>query len=335
MKIAQAFNPSLIAQIKALIELKAVELKRAALKQRKNKRKSTPIALRSIHENATTNGKINSGQCDSNDNVTSPSQLVTVEKRADGICIIRFNRPASRNALCDEMTTQLSQCLKSLRRDKSLKVLILSSAVPGIFCAGADLNERIALPENRVARAVDKLRRISEEIYNFPTPTIAAIDGAALGGGLEFALACDFRIGSSNSKLGLVETKLAIIPGAGGTQRLSRLIGLAAAKELIFTGRILNGDEAQKLGLLSYVVPQNESKTAAFDRSMEFAGEMVTQTSLVLRTAKQALNKGFDVALKAGLEVEKESYDSLIPTHDRIEALTAFKEKRKPQFQGR
>ncbi|CAF4613721.1 unnamed protein product, partial [Rotaria sp. Silwood2] len=156
----------------------------------------------------------------------------------------------------------------------------------------------------------------------------------ALGGGLELALACDIRIAAHTAKLGLTETKLGIIPGAGGTQRLPRIIGSSKAKELIYTGRILSGQQAYEIRLVNEVVKQNEQLNAAYQRSLEIAHEIVQQGPLAVRMAKQAINKGLEVDLQTGLDVEEGCYDTVLTSEDRIEGLKAFQEKRKPVYKG-
>ncbi|XP_016377543.1 methylglutaconyl-CoA hydratase, mitochondrial-like [Sinocyclocheilus rhinocerous] len=171
-------------------------------------------------------------------------------------------------------------------------------------------------------------------VSTLPMPTIAAIDGAALGGGLEMALACDIRVAASSAKMGLVETKLAIIPGAGGTQRLPRTVGVSVAKELIFAARVLSGDEAKSLGLVNHAVEQNKTGDAAYLRALDLAREFIPQGPIAIRMAKLAINQGIEVDLKTGLAIEEACYAQVIPTKDRLEGLQAFKEKRPPRFKG-
>ncbi|CAF5142500.1 unnamed protein product, partial [Rotaria magnacalcarata] len=152
---------------------------------------------------------------------------------------------------------------------------------------------------------VSKIKEIFSKIFALPVPTIAALDGLALGGGLELALACDIRIAANTAKVGLTETKLGIIPGAGGTQRLPRIIGASKAKELIYTGRILTGQQAYEILLVNEVVKQNEQLNAAYLRSLEIAHEIVQQGPLAVQMAKQAINKGLEVDLQTGLDVEE------------------------------
>ncbi|KAM9365927.1 LOW QUALITY PROTEIN: methylglutaconyl-CoA hydratase, mitochondrial-like [Pholidichthys leucotaenia] len=180
---------------------------------------------------------------------------------------------------------------------------------------------------------VSKARARITELGNLPVPTIAAIDGAALGGGLEMALVCDIRIASNTAKMGLVETKLAIIPGAGGTQRLPRVIGMSLAKELIFAARAVDGTEAYCLGLVSHSVEQNDSGDAAYLRALELAREINPQGPIAVRMAKLAINQGMEMDLSTAA-IEEACYAQVIPTKDRLEGLAAFKEKRRPHYKG-
>lgn len=249
-----------------------------------------------------------------------------------GIVTLGLNRPETRNALGKQTIASLFEELDRIKYDQDARVLVIHSLVKGVFCAGADLKERAAMPEAEVEPFVGKIRQSITNLHDLPIPTIAAIDGHALGGGLEMALACDMRICSSTAKMGLVETKLAIIPGGGGTQRLSRIIGPAVAKELIFTARIIDGNEAFKIGLANHVVEHNSDGNSAFNRALELAEEILSQGPIAVRMAKMAINKGLDVDLYSGLAFEQAGYARVIGTKDRIEGLKAFKEKRPPKY---
>ncbi|KAM9096833.1 methylglutaconyl-CoA hydratase, mitochondrial isoform 6-T6 [Sarcophilus harrisii] len=228
----------------------------------------------------------------------------------------------------------LSKAMDTLKSDKKVRTVIVRSEVPGVFCAGADLKERTQMNLKEVSSFVSKSRALMNEMANLPVPTIAAIDGIALGGGLELALACDIRIAASSAKMGLVETKLAIIPGAGGTQRLPRAIGMALAKEMIFSARVLDGQEAKSIGLISHVLEQNEMGDAAYRKALALAREFLPQGPVAMRVAKLAINQGMEVDLVTGLAIEEACYAQTIPTKDRLEGLLAFKEKRPPRFKG-
>merc|ERR1711953_775503 len=167
-----------------------------------------------------------------------------------GVVVLGLNRPEAKNSFSKNLILQLCDAVEAVKFDTNARVIILRSTTPGIFCAGADLKERQTMPPEAVGPAVAKARRFIYDLENLPMPVICAIDGHALGGGLEMALACDLRVASDSAKMGLVETKLAIIPGAGGTQRLPRVIGSALAKELIFTARVLGGQDAAKVILI-------------------------------------------------------------------------------------
>uniref|UniRef100_A0A672HXJ1 AU RNA binding protein/enoyl-CoA hydratase n=1 Tax=Salarias fasciatus TaxID=181472 RepID=A0A672HXJ1_SALFA len=229
---------------------------------------------------------------------------------------------------------QLFEAVEDIKKNNRVRSVIFCSLVPGIFCAGADLKERTKMQPSEVGPFVSKARALISEMGNLPVPTIAAIDGAALGGGLEMALSCDIRISSNDAKMGLVETRLAIIPGGGGTQRLPRAIGVSQAKELIFSARVVQGAEACRLGLVNHSVEQNESGDAAYLRALELAREINPQGPIAVRMAKLAINQGIEVDLVTGLAIEEACYAQVIPTKDRLEGLAAFKEKRRPNYKG-
>lgn len=251
-----------------------------------------------------------------------------------GIVKLGLNKPDTKNALSKSMLAAFKDTLESVKYDKEARVFVIHSLVRNIFCAGADLKERALMSESEVAPFVAEIRQVLASLRDLPVPTIAAIDGPALGGGLEMALACDIRIASSSSKMGLVETKLAIIPGGGGTQLLPRLVGPAVAKELIFTGRILDGKQAFNIGLVNHVIDQNTNGNAAYLQSLELADEIKSQGPIAVRLAKMAINKGLDVDVSSGLAFEQAYYSQTIGTKDRIEGLKAFKEKRIPNYRA-
>ncbi|XP_007455111.1 PREDICTED: enoyl-CoA hydratase domain-containing protein 2, mitochondrial [Lipotes vexillifer] len=251
-----------------------------------------------------------------------------------GITEILMNRPSARNALGNVFVTELLEALAQLREDRQVRVLIFRSGVKGIFCAGADLKEREQMSETEVGVFVQRLRGLMNEIAAFPVPTIAAMDGFALGGGLELALACDLRVAASSAVLGLTETTRGLLPGAGGTQRLPRCLGVALAKELIFTGRRLSGAQAQALGLVNHAVAQNEEGNAAYHRARALAQEILPQAPTAVQLAKVAIDRGTEVDIASGMATEGICYAQNIPTRDRLEGMAAFREKRPPRFVG-
>ncbi|VDL74726.1 unnamed protein product [Nippostrongylus brasiliensis] len=245
------------------------------------------------------------------------------------IVVFRMNRPQTKNAISRVFLDQFRGGISSVKFNKNARVVILKSDVDGAFCTGADLKERKTMPIEDVPKFVDSLRSSFSELEMLPQPVIAAIDGYALGGGLEMALACDIRVASSKAKIGLTETKLAIIPGAGGTQRLTRAVGPSMAKELIFTGRIISGEEACRIGLVNHCTTSD-----AFSKALDIAREIVPRGPVAVRLAKIAVDTGSGMDLSSGLVVEQQCYAQVIPTQDRLEGLRAFAEKRPPSYKG-
>ncbi|EQC41248.1 hypothetical protein SDRG_01223 [Saprolegnia diclina VS20] len=264
--------------------------------------------------------------------LASPAEFVVERLSGDleGVALMTMSRPAARNALGQQMMREMRAAMDSVRFDTSVRVVVLQSTVPRVFCAGADLKERMAMTPEQAAATVFGLRSAFTELEQLPMPTIAAIEGAALGGGLEMALACDFRIAGAKALLGTPETGLAILPGAGGTQRLPRLIGLSKAKELIFTSRKIDNIAAERLGLVDYAVAENEALTKALD----LAKEILPNGPIGVRMAKEAITKGIEVDQASGMAIERACYAQVIPTKDRLEGLQAFREKRKPVYKG-
>ncbi|KAF4518143.1 hypothetical protein B566_EDAN008845 [Ephemera danica] len=251
-----------------------------------------------------------------------------------GIAVFGLNRPEAKNAFGKKFVETFRDCIQLVRTDKSIRVLILRSLVPGVFCAGADLKERAGMSNSEVKDFVCGLRSLTASVERLPMPVIAAIDGAALGGGLELALACDLRVAASNVKLGLVESRLAILPGAGGTQRLPRIIGPTLAKELLFTGRIFVGKQGKTYGIINHAPEQNETKDAAYHRALALAEEILPAGPLALSLIKTAVDSGLQTDIQTGYAIEEACYAQVVPTKDRIEGLLAFKEKRAPVYTG-
>uniref|UniRef100_A0A8C4QAI5 AU RNA binding protein/enoyl-CoA hydratase n=1 Tax=Eptatretus burgeri TaxID=7764 RepID=A0A8C4QAI5_EPTBU len=252
-----------------------------------------------------------------------------------GIVVFGMNRPKAKNAFSRSMVFAIYEAMESVKHDKSVRAVIIRSDVPGIFCAGADLKERSKMSASEVAPFVSKLRGFVSDFARLPMATIAAIDGAALGGGLELALACDIRVAADVAKIGLVETRLGIIPGAGGTQRLARIVGAACAKLLVFSGRVIDGEEAHKIGLVAEAVPQQPTGDAAYAAALRIAREIAAQGPFAVRMAKTAIDRGVEVDLDTGLAIEEMCYAQVIPTQDRQEGLAAFREKRPPRYTGK
>jgi enoyl-CoA hydratase len=246
----------------------------------------------------------------------------------DGILFVTINRPEVRNSLNKETWAEFKCLISDVRDKEKIKVIIVTGAGDKTFAAGADikqLNKRSSLDVLNYGG-----QEVLSELENLPKPTIAAINGAALGGGCELAMACDIRIASEIAKIGLPETGLGIIPGFGGTQRMVKLVGIAKAKELIFTGEIISAVMAEKIGLVNKVVPSQELMKEA----IAFAKKIMTKAPLAIRMSKNALNL-CETNSAIGLAYEKMAQTFLFTTEDRMEGTSAFIEKRAAQFTGK
>ncbi|WP_318615807.1 enoyl-CoA hydratase-related protein [Sporosarcina sp. YIM B06819] len=252
-------------------------------------------------------------------------------KQTGHIAVVTLNRPAAMNAFNYDMLVELGQITESIRINPDIRVVIFTSSGERAFSVGADLKERKMLTDWQVKRNIYKIGDVFTAIENLPQPTIAMINGFAFGGGMELALACDFRIAAETALMGLTETGLAIIPGAGGTQRLPRLIGEAKALELILTARKLTASEAIDYGVVTKIAPPDN----LLQTTTDFADAILANGPIAVQQAKFAIKHGMNVDLQTGLAIERKAYEMTIPTEDRIEALTAFAEKRKPIFKGK
>ncbi|WP_409293132.1 enoyl-CoA hydratase [Peribacillus sp. SCS-37] len=246
------------------------------------------------------------------------------------IAVILLNRPDAANALSIRLLNELGEIIEEVRNRSDIRAVILTGAGGKAFCAGADLKERAGMSLSEVQKTLALIGSTVTKLASLPQPVIAAVNGACFGGGLELALACDIRIASKTARLGLTETSLGIIPGAGGTQRLPRLIGISMAKELIYTARRLNAEEALSAGILSRVV----DGTGLVNHAMDIAKEIAANAPIAVRAAKAAIDQGSGVSLHAGLQIEELCYSRTLATKDRLEGLAAFKEKRRPQYRG-
>lgn len=256
-------------------------------------------------------------------------QPILVEMK-DSILILTINRPERMNAL-DNRTLQLgAELIDRIHYEKDVRVVIVTGAGDRAFCAGADLKERVTMNSMEVRNYILRIKNTLSNLENLNKPVIAAINGVALGGGLEFALSCDIRIAAPNARMGLTETSLGIIPGAGGTQRLPRLIGRGRAKEMIFTAQIIDATTALEYGLINHIAPEGK----LMEMAVQIAEKIQANGPLAIEQAKIAVNRGMETDIDSGLRIETDAYGKLIPTWDRVEALTAFREKRKPAFRG-
>ncbi|WP_155592467.1 enoyl-CoA hydratase [Lysinibacillus cavernae] len=259
------------------------------------------------------------------------TQLVRFELLEGSIGLVTLSRPEAANAMSVQLLRELSDTLDQINGDPAVRVVLLTGAGEKAFCAGADLKERKGMSDRQVKQIVQLIGATVAKVETLAQPVIAVLNGVAFGGGLELALACDLRLAATHTKLGLTETSLGIIPGAGGTQRLPRLIGLGKAKELIYTARRLNAEEAKDYGIVEYVFEGHE----VLEKAQQLAQEMAKNAPLSLVQAKVAINQGVEVDLATGLKIESLAYSALIPTEDRLEGLLAFQEKRAPQYSGK
>jgi enoyl-CoA hydratase/carnithine racemase len=256
--------------------------------------------------------------------------LLLVEEDA-GIVTLTLNRPDVMNSFNFSLLHALQEQIESYRFNRDVRVIIITGAGDKAFCAGADLKERTTLSPDQVREFIFTIRNLFTSIEYLGKAVIAGVNGVALGGGTELALASDIRIASENASMGLTETRLAIIPGAGGTQRLPRLVGRGKAKELIFTGCRIDAHEALNIGLVNQVC-----KAKDLMAECKKMAAMICETGpIAIEQAKYAINYGIETDIHTGLAVESSSYWVTIPSEDRLEGLAAFREKRKPVYKGK
>jgi enoyl-CoA hydratase/carnithine racemase len=256
--------------------------------------------------------------------------LVLVERQGSAVWLI-LNRPQAANALSRALLAALRDQLAALSGEVDLTAVVIAGTSDKAFCAGADLKERLGMTLAETRAFLDDLGALACAIEAFPRPVIAAISGAAVGGGLEIALACDVRLAADNASLGLSEVRLGIIPGAGGTQRLSRLCGIALAKDLILTARRIDAATALRVGLVSRVVPAAELKSAVAG----VCSDLAAAGPLALAQAKRAIDSGFGKPMSEALAIERSCYEVVLASDDRDEGLRAFAEKRAARYSGK
>ncbi len=257
--------------------------------------------------------------------------LVNYFLDARGVATLTLNRPEKLNAfskeLCEHYLNQLSQLEKDIQQKKA-RIAVIDTSSDKAFCAGADLKEREAMNESQISEQLNVQRQMMDRTAALAIPTIAMLRGVAFGGGLELALACDFRLAKPTAQLGLTETRLGIIPGSGGTQRLTRLVGVARAKELILLAKRVTATEGVAIGIINCVDEDLGSALESYVSAILEAGP------LALISAKRSIDEGAALPLAKALDVERECYERVLKSKDRVEGLQAFLEKRKPRYQG-
>ena len=259
----------------------------------------------------------------------SEHRYVKVE-RADRIAVVTIEHEETLNALNSEVLDELECAFFALANDDLVDVVVLTGAGRA-FVAGADIGEMAGLNAVEGKAFGEKGQRVFDLIESMPKVVIAAVNGFALGGGTELAMACDIRIASEKALFGQPEVRLGVTPGFGGTQRLPRLVGRGNAKMMILTGENIDADEAYRIGLVQKVVPHDELMATA----MALAGKIASKGQIAARLAKEAIDRGMDVDLRAGLAIEAGAFGLCFSTEDQKEGMRAFLEKRKPEFTGK
>ena len=262
----------------------------------------------------------------------SDFETIVTERRDNHVLVVTLNRPDVANALNTQMGLDLMELFEGLTLDlEGLRAIVLTGQGSKAFCAGGDLKQRNGMTDEAWQAQHLVFERMLRAVLACPIPVIAAVYGAAYGGGCEIAAAADFVYASSNARFALTEVTLGIMPGTGGTQNLPRAIGERRAKELILSGLPFTADEAERWGLVNRVLAPEELLAAA----VAIAGRIAGNGPLSVRQAKQAIQRGLQMSLADGLAFEIEAYNRLIPTADRREGVLAFNERRKPNFQGK
>ncbi len=282
------------------------------------------------------------GQCGetvTKEGASLDSENVLLVEREGDLVWFKLNRSKVANCLNRPLLKALIDACNDVAKDRSVRVVAIIGAGQKAFCAGADLAERKGMTQAETLDYLALIQKTMRTIETLPQPVIAAINGSAYGGGTELALACDLRVMVEEAQLRLTEVKLGIIPGAGGTQRLPRLIGKSKAKELILTGAPINAFEGQQFGLIHKVITEKNPPDEVYDSILmnavrEWVKEIATGAPLSLAAAKEAIDSGYDRDLEAGLALETKAYLQLLNTKDRLEGLAAFAEKRKPVYVG-
>ena len=260
------------------------------------------------------------------------SELLLHEEK-DSVAIITINRPEQLNALNRQILEELRELLDRYESNSSISVLVLTG-IGKAFSAGADVKRsggEVSDPMTEFLSFARFTRETFHKVETYKKPIIAAINGYAMGGGLELALCCDLRVAAQEAKIGLTETKLGLVPGAGGTQRLPRLVGPTMAKQLIFTGGLINGDEAYRIGLVNASVPREE----CVNKAVDLAKEIAERAPLAVQAAKKCIDMSLQVDLESGLNYEIECVKAVKASEDSVEGVRAFQEKRKPVWKSR
>jgi enoyl-CoA hydratase len=254
-----------------------------------------------------------------------------IYEKSNGVATITLNRPDALNAFSKEVVEEILHAIEDVRADETIRVVVLTGAGEKAFSAGADIKAMAGMTALKARELSLMGEKLCTSLENLEKPVVAAINGYALGGGLEVAMSCDLRIASENAKMGQTEINIGLIPGWGGTQRLTRLVGMTKAKEMVYTGKILDAKTAEQIGLLNMVVPADKFKVTV----RQFAQDLASKAPVAVRVAKVLINRGSDVGLESALALEREGFGVVGSSEDLKEGVSAFAEKRKPVFKGK
>jgi enoyl-CoA hydratase len=254
-----------------------------------------------------------------------------IYEKSEGVATITLNRPEALNAFSKEVVEEILRALEDVKNDENVRVVVLTGAGEKAFSAGADIKAMAGMTALKARELSLMGESLCLALENLEKPVVAAINGYALGGGLEVAMACDLRIASENARMGQTEVNFGLIPGWGGTQRLTRLVGMTKAKELVFTGKMLDGRTAEQLGLINMVTPADKFRETV----KQFALELASKAPVALKVAKALINKGANIGLDSALALEREGFGVVASSEDLKEGVSAFTEKRKPVFKGK
>ena len=254
------------------------------------------------------------------------NNFITTDISKDGVCVLTINRKPV-NALSFDLLLELKNTFLNIKDNKQIRVVLLRSKL-NHFSAGADLKERKIMSKDDAGIALDNFNDCFNTIESFPMPTICLINGYCLGGGAEMSLSCDFRIASEDSLIGFPEVSIGIIPGAGGTQRLPKIIGISNAKYWIYTAKKFTAEESKSFGFLDFVTTKDDLLKIGLD----LADKIILNAPIAVKSSKKAINDGYNKSICDGLQIERDNYNISLNTKDRDEALDAFLNKRKPRW---
>jgi enoyl-CoA hydratase len=254
-----------------------------------------------------------------------------IYEKSEGIATITLNRPEALNAFSKEVVEEILRALEDVESDENIRVIVLTGAGEKAFSAGADIKAMAGMTALKARELSLMGEKLCVTLENMQKPVIAAINGYALGGGLEVAMSCDLRLASENARMGQTEINIGLIPGWGGTQRLTRLVGMTKAKELVFTGKMIDAKTAEQLGIVNMVVPADKFREIV----RQFAIDLALKAPVAIRVAKALITKGADMSLDLALALEREGFGVVGSTEDLKEGVAAFTEKRKAVFKGK